>query len=343
VKTIIHKVSPYGHCATVCSLGDGILVAYYNGPECTDKQAVNVEYWENDKKLDCRILPPKTGNPVLISMNSKEACLIFSYFQDTDGVNVPTSAVQRWMFCSNWKTKVSVKDNKLQFSREERFSRDNETEGNIYIGYLMRCAPIKIKKTWYLPIYREHNCYGQIYTSKDGYRWSPRGKIGDNINQVNGRFGSGVLIQPTIWYDTKLKSLSRDITSKMRAWYSESNDLGWTWSKPIQTRIWNDNNSIVVINDSAASSLGSSYPLAVWNEGPGRSRLMLGRLKGEGEDLHIIPIVMLNKGNGASYHGASYPNYCVDKEGRIHIIFSERSSGSIVRLIRQDYRTYGEA
>ena len=306
MKTIVHKISPHGHCASICAFNGGTLLTYYNGPECTNQQAVNLEYWRDDKLIDHKRLLNKTGNPVLIPMNQQKACLIFSYFHDTDGKNRPVNPVQRWMFCSNWKTIVSLKDNKLQFLPIDQFETDTFT------GYLVRCAPIQINKTWLLPVYREHNCYGQIFASSDGYKWSPRGRIGDNINQQSGRFGSGVLIQPTIWYDAKLKSLSRDVTNKMRAWYSESEDMGWTWSQPIQTDIWNDNNSVVVVHKA-----NTVRPHIIWNNGPGRGTLMLGALEG----LKAIPLLQLNVLDG-EVQRAAYPNYCFDDKKRLHIVFT---------------------
>jgi predicted neuraminidase len=305
---IISRPEISAHCSTICPHKDGVLTAYYNGPECTDTQAVNIEY--SDKDIPILKLPRKTGNCVLIPMNSKNACLIFSLFEDNDGIEEPKSPVARWRFCSNWKLIVSVSNGKITTSKPERF----ETEYNV--GHLVRCNPIHWKGLWYLPIYREHDVYGEIMTSIDGYKWKSLSKIGDNINRTSGKFGKGVLIQPTIWADnTKIYSLSRDVSNNRKAWYSESSDQGKTWSKPISSNISNDNNSIVAIH------MNISEPLIVWNFGFGRSSLVLGKYK----NLNGIPLYQLNKGH------ASYPNYCFDSSNNLQIVHTDQSQ--IVRHV----------
>lgn len=288
-------------------------MAYYNGPECTDNQAVNINYIEKDKQLDQLRLPPKTGNMVLIPMNQKEACLIFSLFNDTDGISKPKTPVERWRFCTNWKCIISFKSGRINISTPERF----ETEYNV--GHLTRCNPIFWKGLWFLPIYREHNVYGEILTSSDGYNWTYRAKIGDKIT-TTGKMGSGVLIQPTIWADDKcMYSLSRDVSGNNKAWFSWSANEGKDWHAPIPSKISNSNNSIVAIH------MNISSPLIVWNFGIGRGTLALGKFK-DIVDLDCTPIEKLNEGNHASY-----PNYCFDQSNNLNIVFTD--SGKIIRCV----------
>ncbi len=144
MKTIRHEVIPYGHCAAVCPFRDGVLLAYYNGPECQDTQALNLEYWVgNSCKASTKFLQ-KTGNCMLIPMKTDRVCLIFSYFHDSDlDGNTPKSAVQRWMFCTNWKTQVTLSGSDFNFTCFEPF----ETEDPV--GYLTRCAPVRFNNIWY--------------------------------------------------------------------------------------------------------------------------------------------------------------------------------------------------
>jgi hypothetical protein len=309
---IIHPVVPYGHCATVCPDGDGHWIAYYKGPECTDRQAVIIEYWENDIKLASRRLPNKTGNCVLVPGETGPT-LIFSYFTDTDSKgNKPQMPVERWIYCTNWISKLRFKD---------RISISTPTllVTNPKIGYLTRCNPIRVFDEWLLPMYKEFNCHGKILRSHGGEVWQESGVIGSGTLKSHGRFGKGVLIQPTIWFDgERLHSLSRDITPNLKAWYSFSKNKGESWSKPRKTNIWNTNNSLVAIND------GTDKPWLIWNEGSGRYQLVLGRWNSK--TLSAEPQLQLNR-RGTQ---ASYPNYCIDNHGEIHIVFSE--SGPITRI-----------
>ena len=296
IKTINHHVEPNGHCATICQHGGGILVAYYNGPECTDHQSVHVEYWENDKLTGHYQFQEKTGNCVLIP-SKDHATLIYSLFEDY-GPNGerPITAVDRWKYCSNWKTKVRYSNNQIHHTQPGRLNHTT--------NWLVRCNPIKIKDYWLLPMYDEAWRYGIILKSNNGWSWQPIGTIGAEDLNIE-------LIQPTLWHDGEhLHSLSRDMTEVRMAWYSRSEDVGETWSKPIHTPITNDNNSLIVINDNTRS------PLIIWNHGPKRRKLVLGRL--DQSSLTAKPYLELN----TTPH-ASYPNYCFDANNNLQIVHTE--------------------
>jgi hypothetical protein len=306
--TIKHQVRPYGHCATICPHQTGILLAYYKGPECTNAQRVVVEYYQKAEQKICGItLPIKTGNCVLLPITPDKALLIYSYFEDTNGKEAPKSAVERWRFCSNWSITLEYTDNGIITTEPKRFGPR--------VGYLTRCAPIRIKNSWILPMYREHDCYGLIMRSETGLdRWCYVGRIGAEITASNGRFGSGILIQPTLWYDNKyLHSLSRDISEHKKAWYSYSSNLGKTWTFPQSTTVTNYNNSIVAIQDQ--KSLNPLGPWLVWNDGSGRQKIVLGKWKQSTKTAE--PIVKLGE------RGGSYPNYCFDYEDNLHIVHTD--------------------
>jgi hypothetical protein len=299
-QTIYHPVQPYGHCATIGSHLNGVLIAYYSGPECTDQQAVTVEYWQDDQQLASLRFADKTGNCVLIPYRSDRASIIISLFEDANGKEHACTPVERWRFCTNWQINIKYNSGKLFFT--------DSTLLRIHpkIGCLVRCNPIKLNDEWLLPIYREHPCYGIILRSKNGWIWTQIGKIGAELLENNG-----VLIQPTLWYDGTLHALCRNATHIKKAWYAESSDKGKTWSKPIQVEISNDNNSLVVIHDGTAS------PWMIWNEGLRRSKLILGKWIPHRKSAQAI--LQLNSGMAASY-----PNYCFDNQKRLHIVHSER-------------------
>ena len=301
-KILHHQVQPYGHCATICRHQKGVFLAFYRGPECTDAQAVVIQYCEDNKIKASINLHRKTGNCVLWAINKNETGLIYSYFNDTDGINVPTRAVHRWMYCSNWMIKLSYSSGKIISTMPQLLSTQP------LVGFLVRCQPIKVASEWLLPIYHEKTCYGLTLRSSNGKDWRTAGPIG--MDSRNGKLTDGYLIQPTFWYSNKkLYSLSRD-TSGISAWYSTSTDLGDTWTKPIKTQVSNTNNSLVALHDNTES------PWLVWNLGCGRKMLALG--KWNPKELSATPYLLLNRSTNASY-----PNYTIDANGLIHIVHSD--------------------
>ena len=305
---ITDKPQPNGHCATICPHHKGVLIAYYRGPECTDRQQLIIQYWEEKEKLNQCELYPKTGNAVLYPIEKDRAGLIYSYFNDTDGQTTPNTPVERWKYCSNWITEITTTSKTKMLGIENPKPLITQP----LTGYLVRCNPIKIQNTFLLPIYHEKLAYGQILSSKNGIDWYTCGNIGLD-NQYR-------LIQPTIWYYRGvLHALARNFTRHFdnnKAWYSYSLDLGHTWTTPVKTNIDNYNNSIVTIHEN------TNTPWIVWNYGKSRYSLILGKFdNGEG-----IPYLQLNKQTNASY-----PNYCFDKNKNLHIIHTE--SGQIIHHV----------
>jgi hypothetical protein len=312
-KRIIHEVRPYGHCASICYAQDKIWLVYYQGPECSDQQRVIVECLENDVKIASRHFAPLTGNCILIPKKNGPR-IIVSKFEDIDADNnTPRFPVERWIFCSNWTCTLTLSDKIIKSTRPSRIPLRPLT------GYLTRCNPINHNGQWLLPLYREHNCYGLILASKDTNRWTILGTIGQVNDTSNGRFGSGILIQPTLWHDgISLHSLSRDVSKNRRAWYAKSIDGGKNWSTPILSNVSNYNNSLVMIHDDTPE------PWLVWNYGAGRSILALG--KWQPDTLSAKPLIKLNMSSSASY-----PNYCFDQQQRLHIVHSD--GGPIIHHI----------
>lgn len=302
ITSHIMGTNPMVHCASVCPYRYGVLVAYYIGPECSDDQRVCIRYISDDAPNYKHELYRKTGNSIIWSLDNNTAGLIYSHFNDTDGTRLPTRRVHRWIYCSNWQTRVEVTANGIKTEGLSALSTFPP------IGFLVRCTPIKVENEWILPMYREDRCYGMIMKSEDGWNWRTAGTIG--MFGKEGQIGPGVCIQPTVWWDgRRLHSLSRSTRHKL-AWYSVSDDLGETWSQVTPSEIDNDNNSLVVINT------GKPEPWLIWNLGAGRSNLVLGRLNRDNNS--AVPYLLLNKGARGSY-----PNYCFDTFGKLHIVHTD--------------------
>jgi len=279
--------------------------------ECTDMQHVVVERMVDDRVTGRLTFPGGTGNCVLIPTNP--AILLYSKFEL--GYNECRHPVDRWSFCSNWTIDLSEPGDVRRAFRGR-------------IGFLARCQPIMVNGRWLLPAYREKNCYGTIMASKDGRDWWRRGSIGSRIGAVNGRFGNGSMMQPTLWYDGRtLHALLRDVTPTRRAWYFTSDNHGRSWSLPLRSGLTNANNSLVALHDDSGS------PFVVWNHGNDRRCLVLGRWNGA--ILGSSPLLRLSGRTG------SYPNYCWDGD-RLHIVHT--SDGTIVRhLLDREALDYVES
>lgn len=289
------------HCATICKYKKNIIIAYYEGQECTNNQRVVIEIWAGDKLILRNSLYPKTGNCVLAPSNNRLE-LIYSYFNDTnmDGkVCSINGQVRRWQYCSNWVAEIKS----IQLDNTEVvYFNTKALQIQPSIGFLTRCNPITVDNERILPLYHEKYAYGRIMKQSNYSDWYTCGDIGMN-NPRGFR-----MIQPTLWCDGSLHSLSRNFSNeKSFAIYSRSVDMGHTWSEPKLSEIDNHNNSLVVAHDS------TSNPWVIWNYGYRRNNLVLGKLDG----LKAVPLLKLNK----TING-SYPNYCWDK-GDLHIVHTD--------------------
>lgn len=283
------------HCATICQLNSGMLLAYYTAQrECHSSQRVYLIFFDGRTYSKPYKIDEGTGNPVLWN-SGLDAILMHSKFEMG-----ATFLIDKWKFCSNWLKKISLINGELIVSEEKML--------DMPVGYLGRCAPIwmprgvdlqdasKVSSELLLPIYFEDHPFGEVLSSKDGWEWERRGRIG----------GDGLLMQPTLWYDgSKLCSLSRNYIRTGLAFYSESLDMGKTWSDPVYSKIPNHNNSIIAIYDETRD------PLLIWNDSKKRGRLILS-------DHKMNEICVLNKSN----YGA-YPNYCFDREDNLHVVFTD--------------------
>lgn len=276
----------FQHCSTISSgpPGSGTFVAYYTGKaECHQSQHVEI-HWFDENGTEARpvALEELTGNPILVE-TLEGTRLIYSKFENT-----PVIRGKWWQYCSLWAITLDIKwDYNLGISLpnpkiiigdpkqiivDEPNDNAYETEPPEGLGYLARCHPIWVSDGYLLPLYCEHspNFHGTILWSKDGLNWEYRGSIGKEEQAC---------IQPTIWYDKENKKLrallrnfsrSRVKTDPPMAFYSESEDNGYTWSSLKSSNYYNANNSLVVLNVR-------DTPLVVWNNDPaGRNDISLG-------------------------------------------------------------------
>lgn len=303
----------FSHAAAICPFDGGVLTAMYSGTqECHPSQRVYL-YWSGNGTMKGPIpLESLTGNPILFQ-NKGMASIIYSKFEE-----FPTQRAHWWQHCTLWQRQIENFNGMLKLSEPKQLiveeDEENPAPGR---GYLPRCNPIHVVAnpddlgTWYLPLYREQapHFYGVIMKSEDGKNWEHYGNIGKEKTRC---------IQPTIWHkDGKLHALLRNFNFSSRkqryAYYSSTTLTAGSpeWSDPVDSGIFNANNSLVVCNSAQGDQFET--PLYVWNHDPrGRNNISLGGL-GTGKVL-----VKLDD------YG-SYPAVCADWDD-LHILYTAKAN-----------------
>jgi hypothetical protein len=258
--TKIYAPDKLSHASAIAPLYNGTIVAFYSGQaECHESQRVWIFYNdEKGKSCDPVYLEGLTGNPVFL-VSEYGVRIIYSKFEKLD----TPRRVEWWQYCSLWERKINIRDGNIELSYPHLLDAPIEN------GYLPRCNPITISTGFLLPLYRERDpdeFYGTILYSRDGLKWSLRGKIGEGKS----------CIQPTLWYENGIvHAWLRNFTpfGVRFALYSKSEDEGKTWTQPVDSTLYNANNSILAIDFPYK---GAKQVLVVWNNDPaGRENLTL--------------------------------------------------------------------
>ncbi len=294
----------FNHCSTIHPYQDGVLIAWYSGStECSDDQSVYIVFINHDTHSEINRSPTririgdKTGNPVLWQ-NGQDIYILWSKFEDDDTM---FSLADRWKYCSIWVQKIDVCDNQILLSKPERIAASNQ-------HLLGRCSVLTFNNTTILPLYDE---LAGTCVLVDGTTFKEL-----------SRFGVG-MIQPTLWTKrNKVHALARNFRStNKKAQYVCSSDIN-NWSQPVDTNIYNVNNSLCVV------SWGRSE-IIIWNNGLSRARLTLGLLNKDYSNLSAFPIIVV----GVSY--GAYPS-CTIINNQLHLTFTNYKR-------RIEYRVYKQS
>lgn len=263
----------FNHCSSVCSLPNGVLIAWYAGSgECQDDQSVHLLFIDkNNKESEIVRVGNKTGNPV-VWRDGQSVLLLWSRFED-DGPIVRLA--DRWKYCSLWLQRVTPDGPRPKLGRPRLL-----TAGQ---NLLARCNPIEVNSNLYLPLYNELLRTNVIF-AKRGRRYLKVGMFGQDM------------IQPTLWFENdRLCSLSRNFGGyRTKSQYAESFDHGKSWSGPIDSTISNYNSSLHVV-------MHRGRPYVAWNDShsPRRSHLTLGLLHRLENKIIIEPETIINSDYGA--------------------------------------------
>jgi hypothetical protein len=312
--TIIgHPDYNFNHCASIIVREGYSAIVGYCGRECTDEQRVFI--YNNGKYAT---LEPKTGNPIIWEFDDK-INILYSKFEDIapDG-SKPNTPVERWKYCSNYYFQVnasSFDDYIKNDTIHGDFIEKNSTKIDDMFGLLARCQPIIFNGECLIPMYKEKNPICEIWSLNDSklYKKSSFGEVTnewcEENNVIPSSLGHGVAIQPTLAItNNSLTAYMRNVSrNHEHAWYSKSKD-GINWSELKQTRIPNENNSLIYVNDN-------KRPYVVYNTNRTRSDIrLLATASGKS-----IPLGRILHSYGRESY--SYPNYAWG-ENCLHIVHS---------------------
>jgi hypothetical protein len=313
--TIIgHPDYSFNHCASIIANGSHPIIIGYCGRECTDEQRVFIYY-----KGCYHLLGPKTGNPIIWE-HEETINILYSKFKDIapDG-SKPNTPVERWKYCSNYHAQISAYHFEEDWwdSKKKNVIESQSTEIDDMFGLLARCQPIVFNGECLIPMYREKDPMCEIWALKDGkiYKKSAFGKVTKKWCEENevvlSNLGSGVAIQPTlaIVKDGLIAYMRNVSRSHSCAWYSKSED-GIKWSELKQSRIPNENNSLIYVNSDY-----EEHKYVIFNPVRDRSDIRLMSTR-SGKSIPLGKAIF-------SYgrESYSYPNYAWNHDD-LHIVHS---------------------
>ncbi len=313
IDLIGHPDFSFNHCASIIVLPqidfckDKSVIVGYCGAECTDEQRVFIYF--NGKYTEFK---PRTGNPIIWIHNSR-VNILYSIFEDmsSDG-SVPLSPVDRWKFCSNHHINLSIKD----FIRKLQYAPDTIEEESIRVndmfGLLVRCQPISSQQDCFIPMYREKDPVCELWSLSSDNHLIFKSRFGESSEQSH--LGQGVAIQPTFFHKNgRLCSLMRNVSrSYQYAWASFYDEE--KWSKIEQTKIPNENNSLVYV-----CGFSDLHEYIVFNPDRTRSDIRLHHIKSNNS-------ISLRSDIKGTRNGCSYPNYAWSGDSNenceLHIVHS---------------------
>lgn len=299
------------HCSSITAIDDYFVLCFYEGSECTNDQKVVIILYDNNfKELDRLIKPNRTGNPIIWNEDGR-LMMIYSYFSDTDengNLVKIRQPVKRWMYCDNYLSELKINNDSLECIKDDLIYDMH--------GQLTRCSPIKLNDKTLIPTYREKNpkCFIWEYDNNELSCLSSFGDldISRMPNLSYSYLGKGVAIQPSLVYcNNRLYAFCRNVCrssdNNKYSWQAYSEDYGKSWSNLDIGIIPNHNNSIVVI-----PSINKNSVIFLFNNNRQRKDLIMHETASSCSMNLSIPL--------GPIRSFSYPNYCWDKHGSLHLV-----------------------
>lgn len=283
----------FNHSASICrdTNTNSELVCWYHGNyECSEDQTLSVSMIRDNKEIDSIEIERKVGNSIIFK-HENEIYVIYSRFR-----KMTQNRIERWQHCILKASKISIKNDKLSFSKPWAISSK--------IGMLPRCNPIKIDGKTLLPLYYEYDNRegsGVECTIKSTKK---RPIVLDEMTIIESEHQ---MIQPTFYADDGIvKCLGRNFKPiQNNALFSQKENGKWSQAV-FDNRFLNFNNSISTFQ-------GGNKTYVLWNNDPrGRRNMTLGEIRKDNVKSLLI----------STFDHASYPNGIVDENGNLHIVMT---------------------
>lgn len=310
------------HGATITEVKPGVLMAAWYGGETNTQVSVDkkaqTQIWfsmySNGRWSDRKLLAScgannKSWNPVLYTLPSQEIVLFYRCGESP----------------RNW---VSV----MRVSKNEGKSWSNPIILPAGITGPVRNKPLYLKNE------RRMVCPSSIELGEESTEYKSSAAwvdVTDDLGKTWHKYGpitfthsSFGLIEPTIVLspDKTLLMLMRDRSAELNQkgfiWFSESKDLGKTWTHATKTNLPNPDSAVDAISLSSGA-----YLLAYNHSNIERSPLSLAISK-DGKEW--IPLFNLENGVGEY----SFPAIIQAQNGEIHIVYSYAKGNNSLRRIK---------
>jgi predicted neuraminidase len=298
---------PLAHCATLCALPDGTLLAawfggtYETAPDVVILGARRRPTDRNWSPLEVIAEYPShaLGQPVFLAHPNGELWLFFVVVMDVSTAPpVPFNALPP---IAGWTSAQPF----VQRSRDGGHTWEPATQLMDYPGLMFRSRPLILPDRFILPVYDETTWQSRLMISDDGGRsWrlsapltTPQGNIHPCVVELSGG---------------RLLAYLRTGGQGGVIWRSESFDRGDTWAQPTPTPLPNPNSGIDLLR------LQSGRLLLAFNDSD-RQRTPLCLALGD-ENEHWQWKRTLEEGDGEF----SYPTLLQTADGDIHIVYTYR-------------------
>ncbi len=298
---------PLAHCATLCALPGGrLLAAWFGGTfETAPDVAILSAYRtpENAEWSAPAVIADHPGHalgqPVFLTRPDGELWLFFDVVMETSAVQaMPFNALPP---LAGWTSAQPF----VQRSRDGGHTWDAATQLLDYPGLMFRSRPVLLPGRIILPVYDEKTWQSRMLISDDdGRSW----RLTDPLTTPHGN------IHPCVveLSDGRLLAYLRTGGEGGVIWRTESHDRGDTWAQPAQTAIPNPNSGIDLLR------LQSGRLLLAFNNSDRQRTPLCVALGGEDENWQWIRV--LEDGEGEF----SYPTLLQTDDGDIHMVYTYR-------------------
>ena len=298
---------PLAHCATLCTLPDGTLLAAWFGGKFETapdvailgaRRAPSAGTWSAPEVL-VDVPDHALGQPVFLAHPNGELWLFFVVVMDASPAPaLPFNALPP---IAGWTSAQPF----AQRSPDGGCTWGAPVQLMDYPGLMFRSRPLVLSDRIILPVYDENTWQSRMMISDDqGETW----RLTEPLSTPQGNIHPCVIALP----DGRLLAYLRTGGLGGVIWRSESRDRGETWTQPTPTTLPNPNSGIDLLRLQSGR-----LALAFNNSDHQRTPLCVALAE---EDERWRWIRTLEDGDGEF----SYPTLAQTGDGAIHLVYTYR-------------------